>query len=138
METRCQVWHWCLHSGQIFSFLCPNGTVFNQVSRPRFLLKLRINPNSSPLTELPSLRLVLQRRLHDCRRGIFKQRGTLQRRSGESNLTNDSQAFELVICANFLISKNLFSAPPPPSFTINSSILYVNYVRLKKLIEKVE
>lgn len=31
METRCQVWHWCLHSGQQFSFLCPNGTVFNQV-----------------------------------------------------------------------------------------------------------
>lgn len=31
METRCQVWHWCLHSGQQFDFLCPNGTVFNQV-----------------------------------------------------------------------------------------------------------
>jgi Chitin binding Peritrophin-A domain len=31
METSCQVWHWCLHSGQQFDFLCPNGTVFNQV-----------------------------------------------------------------------------------------------------------
>lgn len=30
METRCQVWHWCIHSGSKFSFLCPNGTVFNQ------------------------------------------------------------------------------------------------------------
>lgn len=32
IETRCQVWHWCLHSGTMFDFLCPNGTVFNQVS----------------------------------------------------------------------------------------------------------
>lgn len=31
METRCQVWHWCLHSGTMFSFLCSNGTVFDQV-----------------------------------------------------------------------------------------------------------
>ncbi|XP_046986443.1 U-scoloptoxin(01)-Cw1a-like [Schistocerca americana] len=30
VETQCQVWHWCLPSGQQFSFLCPNGTVFNQ------------------------------------------------------------------------------------------------------------
>ncbi|CRK96052.1 CLUMA_CG009489, isoform A [Clunio marinus] len=33
METRCQVWHWCLHSGLKFDFLCPNGTVFNQEHR---------------------------------------------------------------------------------------------------------
>uniref|UniRef100_A0A182VKW0 Chitin-binding type-2 domain-containing protein n=1 Tax=Anopheles merus TaxID=30066 RepID=A0A182VKW0_ANOME len=32
IETRCQVWHWCLPTGYMFSFLCPNGTVFNQVS----------------------------------------------------------------------------------------------------------
>ncbi|XP_077298983.1 U-scoloptoxin(01)-Cw1a-like [Arctopsyche grandis] len=32
-ETRCQVWHWCLPNGQKFSFLCPNGTVFNQQVR---------------------------------------------------------------------------------------------------------
>ena len=32
METRCQVWHWCLHSGTMYSFLCSNGTVFDQVS----------------------------------------------------------------------------------------------------------
>ncbi|BFF99607.1 probable WRKY transcription factor protein 1 [Drosophila madeirensis] len=32
-ETRCQVWHWCLHSGHQYSFLCPNGTVFNQAVR---------------------------------------------------------------------------------------------------------
>lgn len=36
METRCQVWHWCLHSGYQFSFLCPNGTVFNQVNYEMF------------------------------------------------------------------------------------------------------
>ncbi|XP_069690511.1 U-scoloptoxin(01)-Cw1a-like [Periplaneta americana] len=29
-EAQCQVWHWCLPSGRKFSFLCPNGTVFNQ------------------------------------------------------------------------------------------------------------
>lgn len=33
IETRCQVWHWCLHSGTMFDFLCPNGTVFNQVRK---------------------------------------------------------------------------------------------------------
>ncbi|XP_034482635.1 uncharacterized protein LOC117788078 [Drosophila innubila] len=33
IETRCQVWHWCLHSGHQYSFLCPNGTVFNQAVR---------------------------------------------------------------------------------------------------------
>ncbi|XP_031618291.1 U-scoloptoxin(01)-Cw1a [Contarinia nasturtii] len=33
VETRCQVWHWCLFSGTIYSFLCPNGTVFNQAYR---------------------------------------------------------------------------------------------------------
>ncbi|CAG9813314.1 unnamed protein product [Phaedon cochleariae] len=32
-EAQCQVWHWCLPSGQKFSFLCPNGTVFNQFVR---------------------------------------------------------------------------------------------------------
>ncbi|KAK3919223.1 U-scoloptoxin(01)-Er1a [Frankliniella fusca] len=32
-ETQCQVWHWCLPSGQQFSFLCPNGTVFSQAVR---------------------------------------------------------------------------------------------------------
>ncbi|XP_067004664.1 U-scoloptoxin(01)-Er1a-like [Anabrus simplex] len=29
-EAQCQVWHWCLPNGQKYSFLCPNGTVFNQ------------------------------------------------------------------------------------------------------------
>lgn len=28
-----KVWHWCLPNGQQFSFLCPNGTVFNQYAR---------------------------------------------------------------------------------------------------------
>jgi hypothetical protein len=28
-----QVWHWCLPSGKKFSFLCPNGTLFNQLYR---------------------------------------------------------------------------------------------------------
>ncbi|CAH1107999.1 unnamed protein product [Psylliodes chrysocephalus] len=32
-EAQCQVWHWCLPNGQKFSFLCPNGTVFNQYAR---------------------------------------------------------------------------------------------------------
>lgn len=33
METRCQVWHWCIHSGMKYDFLCPNATVFNQQTR---------------------------------------------------------------------------------------------------------
>lgn len=41
METKCQVWHWCLHSGHQFSFLCPNGTVFNQVSHHHELLIIK-------------------------------------------------------------------------------------------------
>lgn len=28
-----QVWHWCLPNGRMFSFLCPNGTVFSQSAR---------------------------------------------------------------------------------------------------------
>ncbi|XP_060534543.1 U-scoloptoxin(01)-Cw1a-like [Cylas formicarius] len=32
-EAQCQVWHWCLPNGQKFSFLCPNGTIFNQFAR---------------------------------------------------------------------------------------------------------
>lgn len=28
-----QVWHWCVHAGTLFSFICPNGTVFNQAYR---------------------------------------------------------------------------------------------------------
>ncbi|XP_031368844.1 U-scoloptoxin(01)-Er1a, partial [Apis dorsata] len=32
-EARCQVWHWCLPNGRMFSFLCPNGTVFSQSAR---------------------------------------------------------------------------------------------------------
>ncbi|KYM98669.1 hypothetical protein ALC62_10637, partial [Cyphomyrmex costatus] len=32
-EARCQVWHWCLPNGRLFSFLCPNGTVFSQTTR---------------------------------------------------------------------------------------------------------
>ncbi|XP_014254688.1 uncharacterized protein LOC106669619 [Cimex lectularius] len=32
-QAQCQVWHWCLPSGAMYSFLCPNGTVFNQAVR---------------------------------------------------------------------------------------------------------
>ncbi|BES97598.1 Chitin Hypothetical protein Peritrophin-A domain [Nesidiocoris tenuis] len=32
-DAQCQVWHWCLPSGAMYSFLCPNGTVFNQAVR---------------------------------------------------------------------------------------------------------
>jgi len=31
-ETNCQVWHYCDLNGGQASFLCPNGTIFNQVS----------------------------------------------------------------------------------------------------------
>lgn len=31
-ETRCQVWHYCDLNGGQASFLCPNGTIFSQVS----------------------------------------------------------------------------------------------------------
>lgn len=33
LSLALQVWHWCLPNGQKFSFLCPNGTVFNQIAR---------------------------------------------------------------------------------------------------------
>ncbi|XP_073980929.1 U-scoloptoxin(01)-Er1a [Rhodnius prolixus] len=32
-QAQCQVWHWCLPTGAMYSFLCPNGTVFNQQFR---------------------------------------------------------------------------------------------------------
>lgn len=32
-ETHCQVWHYCDLNGGKASFLCPNGTIFSQVSR---------------------------------------------------------------------------------------------------------
>ncbi|CAL4111177.1 unnamed protein product, partial [Meganyctiphanes norvegica] len=32
-EAQCQVWHWCLPGGQMYSFLCPNQTMFNQLYR---------------------------------------------------------------------------------------------------------
>ncbi|KAB0801687.1 hypothetical protein PPYR_02448 [Photinus pyralis] len=32
-EAQCQVWHWCVPGGPQYSFLCPNGTVFNQFAR---------------------------------------------------------------------------------------------------------
>uniref|UniRef100_A0A182WC56 Chitin-binding type-2 domain-containing protein n=1 Tax=Anopheles minimus TaxID=112268 RepID=A0A182WC56_9DIPT len=44
IETRCQVWHWCLPTGYMFSFLCPNGTVFNQVSISFKPLGLKVIP----------------------------------------------------------------------------------------------
>lgn len=31
-ETHCQVWHYCDLNGGQASFLCPNGTIFSQVS----------------------------------------------------------------------------------------------------------
>ncbi|KAK4328819.1 hypothetical protein Pmani_000793 [Petrolisthes manimaculis] len=32
-EAQCQVWHWCVPGGPLYSFLCPNQTLFNQVLR---------------------------------------------------------------------------------------------------------
>ncbi|CAL4191371.1 unnamed protein product, partial [Meganyctiphanes norvegica] len=32
-EADCQVWHWCHPDGQIYSFLCPGQTRFNQIYR---------------------------------------------------------------------------------------------------------
>nr|XP_053652622.1 uncharacterized protein LOC128702404 [Cherax quadricarinatus] len=29
-DAACQVYHMCLHGGALHSFLCPNGTLFNQ------------------------------------------------------------------------------------------------------------
>ncbi|XP_043235872.1 uncharacterized protein LOC122388666 [Amphibalanus amphitrite] len=31
-ETQCQVWHYCDQDGTKHSFLCPNGTIFSQVT----------------------------------------------------------------------------------------------------------
>jgi len=33
METDCQVWHYCKTDGLLDSFLCPNGTIYNQENR---------------------------------------------------------------------------------------------------------
>ncbi|CAL4067995.1 unnamed protein product, partial [Meganyctiphanes norvegica] len=33
METQCQVWHYCKTDGLLDSFLCPNGTIYNQENR---------------------------------------------------------------------------------------------------------
>ena len=30
-ESECQAWHVCLQPDRQWSFLCPNGTIFNQV-----------------------------------------------------------------------------------------------------------
>lgn len=32
-EARCQVWHYCKTDGLLDSFLCPNGTIYNQENR---------------------------------------------------------------------------------------------------------
>lgn len=32
-EARCQVWHYCKTDGLKESFLCPNGTIYNQANR---------------------------------------------------------------------------------------------------------
>jgi len=33
MEADCQVWHYCKPDGHFESFLCPNGTIYNQENR---------------------------------------------------------------------------------------------------------
>lgn len=33
VETRCQMWHYCQPDGRHDRFLCPNGTVFDQLTR---------------------------------------------------------------------------------------------------------
>ncbi|CAL4135564.1 unnamed protein product [Meganyctiphanes norvegica] len=33
IEAQCQVWHWCHPDGPMYSFLCPNQTMFNQKYR---------------------------------------------------------------------------------------------------------
>jgi len=33
VDYQCQVWHWCTPQATLFSFLCPNQTVFNQQYR---------------------------------------------------------------------------------------------------------
>ncbi|KAG7171925.1 putative Chitin binding Peritrophin-A domain-containing protein 24 [Homarus americanus] len=33
VAASSRVWHWCIPSGQHYSFLCPNQTLFNQVYR---------------------------------------------------------------------------------------------------------
>ena len=38
-ETNCQVWHYCDLNGGKASFLCPNGTIFSQVSKMIFFNK---------------------------------------------------------------------------------------------------
>lgn len=32
-EAQCQVWHWCVPGGYMYSFLCPVQTLFNQATR---------------------------------------------------------------------------------------------------------
>jgi len=33
VDFQCQVWHWCTPQNVMYSFLCPNQTVFNQQYR---------------------------------------------------------------------------------------------------------
>ncbi|KAF2365578.1 Chitin binding domain [Trinorchestia longiramus] len=51
-DTDCQVYHFCLHDGNKFSFLCPNGTMFNQAY---FVCDLWFNVDCSRSREFYSL-----------------------------------------------------------------------------------
>lgn len=47
-----QVYHFCLHDGNKFSFLCPNGTMFNQAY---FVCDLWFNVDCARATDFYSL-----------------------------------------------------------------------------------
>lgn len=51
-DAACQVYHFCLHDGNKFSFLCPNGTMFNQAY---FVCDLWFNVDCSRSKEFYSL-----------------------------------------------------------------------------------
>lgn len=44
--TDCQVWHYCDLNGGHASFLCPNGTIFSQVSLSQFVIFYSDRPHS--------------------------------------------------------------------------------------------
>ncbi|KAK7077108.1 hypothetical protein SK128_015813, partial [Halocaridina rubra] len=51
-QAACQVYHMCLHDGKLHSFLCPNGTVFNQ---EYFICDLWFNVDCDRATSFYSL-----------------------------------------------------------------------------------
>lgn len=89
--ARCQVFHICQADGRHDSFLCPNGTLFNQ----KFLGKCLNSLIQSRLITFDyatvSMRLVVQRRLQRRTVALLAQRRHLPERGVERGCRDDRQ-----------------------------------------------